>query len=110
MTLSKKKLTLSKKKLWTYGGALTAVVAVVVGVTILPSLFSSQGGVFSQGVDGECAPLVVLAFRGSGEANLSPGVTSNAGAPFTYDDGGLVTNGWEGETLEGLFAELSRTA
>src|SRR5690606_1315159 len=56
-----------------------------------------------------CAPLVVLAFRGSGEGNLTPGVEGNAGAPYRYGDSGLVTNGWEGPTLRGLFDRLAHT-
>ena len=96
-----------RKALWLAGAAVVATVAVV--STVFAVLSITGGGRFAQTIDERCAPLVVLAFRGSGEANLTPGVTSNAGAPYRYGESDLVTNGWEGVTLRGLFDELSRT-
>ena len=99
----------SAKKFWWLGGALATVVVVVTAAIVVPTLFDSRGGQFEQVLEGECAPLAVLAFRGSGEGNLDPEVTGNIGAPNRYGDSELVTNGWEGITLTGLFDELSRT-
>ena len=57
----------SAKKFWWLGGALATVVVVVTAAIVVPTLFDSRGGQFEQVLEGECAPLAVLAFRGSGE-------------------------------------------
>lgn len=97
---------LSKRTLWIGGIAAGAVAVAGIG-------FAATGtnpfGAFEQTIDEQCAPLVVLAFRGSGEGNLVPDEYSNAGAEYRYGDTDLVTNGWESVTLHGLFDELSRT-
>ncbi|RLP82143.1 cutinase family protein [Mycetocola lacteus] len=53
-----------------------------------------------------CTPVAILAFRGSGEANLAPGVSALDGAPTLYPRSGRVTNGWEGPTLARLVDAL----
>src|SRR5690606_32189637 len=95
------------RALWFTGGAIATVAAVV--LTYFVVLGINNAGKFEQAIDAECAPLVVIAFRGSGEQNLTPGVTGNAGAPYRYGDSELVTNGWESVTLTGLFDQLSQT-
>lgn len=86
------------------------MLAVALVVTYLVVFAQPQYGRFDQKIEARCAPLVVLAFRGSGEGNLTAGETSNAGAAFRYGESELVTNGWEGVTLDGLFDALSTTA
>lgn len=54
-----------------------------------------------------CEAVAVLAFRGSGEPNLNPSITTNSGASNRYGSSDLVTNGWEGARLRGLFSELA---
>lgn len=98
----------SKRAIWLTGGAIVTVVAVV--ATVLVVLGGTDAGRFEQRIDARCAPLAVIAFRGSGEANLTPGVVANAGEAYRYGDTGLVTNGWEGITLRGLFDELAHTS
>lgn len=96
-----------KKQFWLLGGAIATVAALV--VTYIVVFAMPQYGAFEQRIDARCAPLVVIAFRGSGEGNLDPAVTANAGAPHQYGDSRLITNGWEGVTLDGLFDALSTT-
>ncbi|WP_156027385.1 cutinase family protein [Mycetocola saprophilus] len=79
--------------------ALPAVVAPVpVQAASLPR-FSMQNSA-------TCTPVAILAFRGSGEANLAPGVSALEGAPTLYPRSGRVTNGWEGPTLARLVDAL----
>lgn len=54
-----------------------------------------------------CEPVAVLAFRGSGEGNLDSETTSYAGKSNRYGTSDLVTNGWEGSRLRGLFDQFS---
>ena len=89
------------------GGSVTAVALAVSGVFAVLAI--NRAGAFDQFIDGDCAPLVTIAFRGSGEGKLHSGGHSNSGEPFRYGDSALVTNGWESVTLTGLFDELSRT-
>ena len=98
-----------KSVLWAAGVAGVTAVAVLATVVTFSVLGINRAGEFEQAIEGECAPLVVLAFRGSGEQNLTAGVHNSAGAPFRYSDSELVTNGWEGITLDGLFETLSQT-
>lgn len=89
---------------------LSFVVVVVVGVSAMFAILAiNRAGAFEQAIAGRCAPLVTLAFRGSGEDNLDPSIVENAGKPYAYDGTDLVTNGWEGPTLTRLFRELSHT-
>lgn len=92
--------------MWLIGGTVVTAVAVSAVFTYLAI---NRADDFAQRIEGDCSPLVVIAFRGSGEGNLAPGVTGNEGAPYQYGDSALTTNGWEGITLTGLFDELSRT-
>lgn len=96
-----------RKQLWLLGGAIATVVALVTTYIVVFAL--PRYGEFEQRIEARCSPLVVIAFRGSGEGNLDPDVTANAGAPHRYGDTRLVTNGWEGVTLDGLFEALSTT-
>lgn len=96
----------SRRAFWITVAAIAAVVAVVAAVF---AVLSDKAGRFEQAIDDECTPLVVLAFRGSGESNLTPEVTSNLGAPYRYGESDLVTNGWEGATLRRLFDALANT-
>lgn len=98
---------ITKKQLWIIGGATT--VAIAAGAVFLAAGVINNAGRFEQNIAGDCAPLVAIAFRGSGEANLAPQARSNAGQPYRYGTSELVTNGWEGATLRGLFSELSTT-
>lgn len=91
--------------MWLTGAAVATVVAVV--ATVLVVFRGADAGAFEQRIDARCAPLAVIAFRGSGEGNLTPGAVTNAGAEFRYGETDLVTNGWEGITLRGLFDELA---
>lgn len=61
---------------------------------------------FSMQESATCTPVAILAFRGSGEANLAPGVSALEGAPTLYPRSGRVTNGWEGPTLARLVDAL----
>ncbi|HLU64163.1 MAG TPA: cutinase family protein, partial [Protaetiibacter sp.] len=96
-----------RRAMWVTGGAILTTIAVV--STVFTVLSINHAGRFAQTIDEHCAPLVVIAFRGSGEGNLTEGVTANAGHPHRYGDSELVTNGWEGVTLRGLFEELAHT-
>ncbi|WP_166791841.1 PKD domain-containing protein [Cryobacterium frigoriphilum] len=70
------------------------------------------GGVATAAVaaDSTCAPVTVLAFRGSGETNLVPAVTTSAGANYAYAGSDLITNGWEGPTLQRLIGQFAPEA
>lgn len=99
---------MSKKKMLTLVGIATTAV-VIAGAAFIVMGAQRDSGQFEQRIDAECSPLVALAFRGSGEANLTPGEFSNEGTPFRYGSSDLVTNGWEGITLQGLFEEVAHT-
>lgn len=107
MVVGNRRVLKKKTVLLWISGVTAAVVAA--GAIFFAVSAINRAGMFAQEIDGECAPLVVLAFRGSGEQNLTPGAATNAGAPYRYGDTNLVTNGWEGITLDGLFEELSET-
>lgn len=49
-----------------------------------------------------CVPVAVVAFRGSGEKNVDASVASHRGRDHRYGSSDLVTNGWEGPTLQRL--------
>lgn len=97
----------SKKRWWIFGGATAAVIALV--ATYIVVFAMPKYGEFDQRIEAGCEPVIVLAFRGSGEGNLAAGVTQNSGQPHRYGESRLVTNGWEGVTLDGLFDALSQT-
>lgn len=97
----------TKVGLWITGAAALAIAALA--ATMLTVLATNEAGRFEQEISAECAPLVVLAFRGSGEDNLTPGEYSNAGADYRYGETDMVTNGWEGITLTGLFDALAHS-
>ncbi|WP_152602161.1 cutinase family protein, partial [Cryobacterium roopkundense] len=68
------------------------------------------GGTATAAIAGQgCAPVVVLAFRGSGQLNVDPVTTGNAGSPYNYAGSNLVTNGWEGATLQRLLVPFANT-
>ncbi|UCR87842.1 cutinase family protein [Mycetocola spongiae] len=96
-----------KRTLWIAGIAVAAVAAVGAGFLLAGG--PNNAGRFAQEIPEGCAPVIALAFRGSGEANLEPTVRENIGAPYRYGNSELVTNGWEGVTLRGLLAELADT-
>ncbi|WP_166866972.1 cutinase family protein [Salinibacterium sp. ZJ70] len=95
------------KRWWIVGGAMATVVGLIAAYVVIFAM--PKYGEFDQRIEAGCEPVIVLAFRGSGEGNLTPGVTANSGAPHRYGDSDLVTNGWEGVTLDGLFDALSTT-
>jgi hypothetical protein len=57
-----------------------------------------------------CAPVAIVAFRGSGEKNVDDGADTLEGTPKSYGTSGIVTNGWEGPTLTRLIEAYSTTA
>ncbi|MDJ0347950.1 cutinase family protein [Cryobacterium sp. PH29-G1] len=83
---------------------------VLAGTIVTSALVGGVSTAAVANVAPDCSPITVLAFRGSGEGNLDPQATASAGAAHAYGTTGLITNGWEGPTLERLIAQLAPQA
>lgn len=83
---------------------LRALVALAAAALLAPAALVASA---APAAAADCAPVAVLAFRGSGQANVDPGVVSYAGAPHRYGASRLVTNGWEGPTLARLLERVA---
>lgn len=83
---------------------------VLAGAVVTSALVAGVATAAVAVTDPNCAPVTMLAFRGSGETNVAPAVTATAGAAYAYGDSGLVTNGWEGPTLQRLIGQLAPDA
>ena len=67
----------------------------------------TAASVTAASVNSDCETVAILAFRGSGQDNLDPAVQSSEGSPQRYAGSSLVTNGWEGATLQRLIAPFA---
>ncbi|MFC5931227.1 cutinase family protein [Cryobacterium melibiosiphilum] len=83
---------------------------VLAGTVVASALVGGAATAAVATTGSSCAAVTVLAFRGSGETNVVPAVTSHAGADVVYPGSALVTNGWEGPTLQRLIGQLAPQA
>lgn len=84
--------------------------ASMVGAAVLTAVTLTSLTPAPRAVAADCAPVAILAFRGSGEKNIDSSANTLAGKTHTYGDGKLITNGWEGPKLKQLLTAYAGTS
>jgi len=84
---------------------MTAALSVLVGCGASAATITESATVTTS--DEGCAPVAILAYRGSTNSNIDATVVSPEGRSHQYPGSDLMTSGWEGQVLERLFRSFA---